>query len=186
MTSRITVLFVATISIAWLIFRPVSSSGPVPEKEATLDEQTEDGVTVRLQKVTVDRIFDVDAFLDRHYDPANESNVAVRELAAQSAVDGSLRLVRLFFSYSGTVAGHDVTVSFPDFEPAVSGEFHVASQWKQHFVHLQVEDQASGTEQYFVVPSDVAFDRLFPCNAQMTIEKAGGGKLSFQFSAVSP
>jgi protein-S-isoprenylcysteine O-methyltransferase Ste14 len=157
----------------------LSQSASRPERF----EQTKKGVTVRLEKVTVERIYHVRGFLDRHYPKDRQEKQAVRRMLERSG-ESPLRLVRIFFSYTGPVQRIGVNVTHPRFEQRIGGEVHISNTFQDRLQHIALEEDMSGAEIYAVVPEMVDMDEVFPCDVRVAITTQDGDEPTFHFSDV--
>jgi protein-S-isoprenylcysteine O-methyltransferase Ste14 len=153
------------------------SAGPTPRYE-----QTRDGVTVRLEKVSVERIYNVRGFLDRHYPPQRADKAAVRPMVNDMASCGSLRLIRFLVTYEGTVKSLGVSIEHPDFEQRLGGEVFTSHDFQQRLPHIALQPDVSGAEIYSLVPEGVVPNQLFPCAVRVMITTRSGSETPFEFA----
>lgn len=130
--------------------------------------------------MTVDQIYDVRSFLDKHFPTDQQQKTALRQLVFDMANQGPLRLVRVLLTHSDPIKRLGVNIRHPNFERRIGGEVYISNNWQTRLTHLKVEENASGVEVYAVVPASVTLEQLFPCDVHVDITTLGGSEVRFE------
>ena len=155
-----------------------------PPNPRLVHAQTQGGISVQIEKITIERVFNEAAWLQRH-GGANWkqklSDAEVRRLLPAKAVT-------FFVSVTGKAKGFGPTkVDFPNHQTTnsimglkVSGP----PNWQPRLPTLSVDLKATGMELWHVVDAETQIKDLFPATMEVQVTAESGQKLTFVFEKI--
>ena len=154
-----------------------------PPEPRTFHCQTQDGITVRIEKITVERIFNEPAWIEaREKESKTEAHVTAplrRSLPPKEVV--------LFVSVVGDTKMLGPTkVTFADNQTSARSRtrFFSPPKWQPRLPLLAVEPEASGIETHLSVSGETQTSDLFPVQVQVQVTTVRGQELTFVFRNV--
>lgn len=145
---------------------------------------TQDGITVQLEKVAVDRILNTAAWLkarQNEYGRGNEIAEGLREHLPA-------RLVTFSVSVVGETKTLGVTkIGFVDEKKTVSSAISVFGppKWQPRLPNLVVDPKANGIEAQVLLSGDTKISEIFPTKIEVKVTAANGKELTFVFDNVT-
>lgn len=152
-------------------------------KAENLHRSTQDGITVQLEKVTVERILNPSAWLKAKEEESRDG----KEIAEQLRKQLPARLVLLSVSVIGETKGLGPTkIDFVDGKRTVSSvdRFFSPPKWQPRLPGLVVDPKANGIETQLLLSGDAQLSEIFPTNVEVQVTTATGKKLTFVFENV--
>lgn len=169
----------------WMVFAcffanlvPAMHTNDDPAEALTRAVQTRDGVTVRIEKVSLDRILNGAGWLRKVHSPDWQKHVP------KDFYSDSFRVARIFVSVNGGTKG---TSSFefgknPSRVTRISGvaEFD-PPLWQRQLPDIEVDEAAKGHIFWAVIEGDTAIDAVFPATVGLEVITEDGKKTKFVF-----
>jgi hypothetical protein len=172
-----------SLSVAGIFHAYTTLDAQQRPEPRTLHSQTQDGIAVRIEKVTVQRIFNEPAWIEaREKESKTEAHVTAplrRSLPPKEAV--------LFVSVVGDTKMLGPTkVTFADNQTSErSGtRFFSPPKWQPRLPQLAVDPEASGIETRLSVSGKKQTSDLFPAQIQVQVTTVRGQELTFVFRNV--
>jgi len=144
---------------------------------------TQDGITVQLEKVTVDRILNVPAWMKAK---ENESKNG-QEIAKGLRKHLPARLVTFSVSVVGETKKLGVSkIDFVDGKRTVASvdRFFSPPKWRARLPELVVAPTANGIETQHLLNGNTQLSAIFPAKLEVHVTKVNGKKLTFEFENV--
>ena len=140
--------------------------------------QTQGEITVRIEKIVIERIFNEPAWLEGA-DKA-VANAIQRRLPAKG--------VTSFFSVVGDVKTYGpVKISFAnqqEVDTFSATRSFSPSKWQTRLPRLKLDPNAAGVESYFLVDAQTKTSDLYPAQIEIEVTTSAGKKVSFRFKDV--
>jgi hypothetical protein len=152
-------------------------------KPDTVHSATQDGITVHLEKVTVDRILNTSAWLNAKETESKRG----KEIAEKLRQHLPARLVTFSVSVLGDTKGLGPTkIDFVDGKRTVSSvdRFFSPPKWQPRLRELTVDPKASGIETQHLLDGNTKLSAIFPAQLEVQVTKVDGKKLTFVFNNV--
>jgi hypothetical protein len=152
-------------------------------KAENLHCSTQDGITVQLEKVTVERILNPSAWLKAKEEESRDG----KEIAEQLRKQLPARLVTFSVSVVGETKGLGPTgIDFVDGKRTVSSvdRFFSPPKWQPRLPGLVVDPKANGIETQLLLSGDAQLSEIFPTKVKVQVTMATGKKLTFVFENV--
>ena len=152
-------------------------------KPHTVHSSTQDGITVHLEKVTVDRILNTSAWLNAQETESKHG----KEIAEKLRPHLPARLVTFSVSVLGDTKGLGPTkIDFVDGKRTVSSvdRFFSPPKWQPRLRGLTVNPKASGIETQHLLDGNTKLSAIFPAQLEVQVTKVDGKKLTFVFDNV--
>ncbi len=141
-------------------------------------EQTQGGVTVRIEKITFERVTNGPAWFRRQY------GADWRKYVWKDFQNDSFRIIRVFVSE--TPPGKDRTFSFELGRGSQVGSHGVAEfdpkVWQRQLPDLDVDPAARGIIFWARVKDDATIEDLFPGEVKFDVTTENGKTFTFQFN----
>lgn len=153
------------------------------QKPDTVYSATQDGITVHLEKVTVDRILNTSAWLKANEKESKRGKVIAEKLRQHLPA----RLVTFSVSVVGETKGLGPTkIDFVDGKRTVSSvdRFFSPPKWQPRVRELEVDPKASGIETQHLLDGNTQLSAIFPAQLEVQVTKVDGKKLTFVFENV--
>jgi hypothetical protein len=170
--------------MTWMVFAcffatvPTMHADDDPAEAPTRAVQTRDGVTLRIEKVSFDRILNGAGWLRKVY------STGWQEYVPKDFHSDSFRVARIFVSVNGGAKG---TSSYefgtdPSRVTRISGaaEFD-PPLWQRQLPDIEVDEAARGYIFWAVIEGDTAIDAVFPATVGLEVITEGGKKTKFVF-----
>ncbi len=144
-----------------------------------LHEQSQNGVTVRLESVTIERVYNEAAFWEKEIGADWKKN---RIAGARPPK----WIVYVFVSVvdCGNNSG-PVMVEFTNYKTNVSGESHFSPpSWQKQFRTIEVDPKARGHMNRYLIYESTKLTDLFPATVTVHTTNKSGDKLEFVFKNV--
>lgn len=158
-------------------------SGQESPKAGNLHRSTQDGITVQLEKVTVERILNSSAWLKAKEEESKDG----KEIAEQLRKQLPARLVTFSVSVVGETKGLGPTkIDFVDGKRTVSSvdRFFSPPKWQPRLPGLLVDPKANGIETQLLLSGDAKLSEIFPTKVKVQVTTTTGKKLTFVFENV--
>lgn len=140
--------------------------------------QTQGEITVRIEKILIERIYNEPAWLDG-VDKGVADGIQ-RRLPAKG--------VTSLFSVIGDVKEYGpVKINFAnkqEVDTFSAYRFFSPSKWRPRLPRLKIEPNASGVESYFLVDAHTKTSELFPAQIEIEVTTSAGKKIAFKFKDV--
>ena len=152
-------------------------------KSETVYSATQDGITVQLEKVTVDRILNTPAWLKAMEKESKHG----KEIAKGLREHLPARLVTFSVSVVGETTTLGVSrIGFVDGKTTVasSNRFFSPPKWQPRFPNLLVDPKANGIETQVLLSGDTEISEIFPTKIEVQVTAANGRKVTFEFDNV--
>jgi hypothetical protein len=142
-------------------------------------EQSRNGVTVRIEKVTLDRVTNGPAWFRKAYGPDWQKHVT-SILRTDSC---SFRIVRIFVSVSGSVTKQALSCEFGRDQSRMDGVAEFGARgWRRQLPDMDVDPEATGLISWAIVEAGASIDQLFPVKVELDVIAEDGEKATFQFA----
>ncbi|RMF41878.1 MAG: hypothetical protein D6753_08875 [Planctomycetota bacterium] len=155
-----------------------------PKQPQIVHAQTQDGIRVQIEKISLERVFNEPGWLQRY---AGEQ---WKEKLSSTDLDGLLpiRVVTVFVSVSGKAVGYGpAKLEFPNYAPknrvmgtVISG----APMWKTQVPSVAVDPGATGMQVWHLVGHDARIRDLLPLSLEVQITTEAGNQLTFVFEEI--
>ncbi len=168
----------------WIILG-VAFSGFAADSQRSarsLYEESREGITVRLEKVTLERILDEPAWFRERHGPDWKETLSDGEIGIKLPV----RLVCFLVSVLGDADKYGpVNVTFADYQSNIGGLAAFSPpMWQSHITSVKVDPGATGLEKWYHVRDKTTLDDLFPATVEVHVTTKSGKKLTFVFRNV--
>jgi hypothetical protein len=166
-----------------MIYACATLAAQQPPEPRTFHCQTQDGITVRIEKVSVARIYNEPAWLE-----AKRKEAKIEDRRADFLRQNlPPKEVRLFVSVVGDTKELGPTkVTFADNQTSARSRtrFFSPPKWQPRLPLLAVEPEASGIETHLSVSGETQTSDLFPAQIQVQVTTVRGQELTFVFRNV--
>ena len=152
-------------------------------KPHTVHSSTQDGITVHLEKVTVERILNTSGWLKAK----EEESKRGKEIAEKLRQHLPARLVQFSVSVVGETKGLGPTkIDFVDGKRTISSvdRFFSPPKWQPRLRDVKVDSKASGIETQHLLDGNTQLSAIFPAQLELLVTKIDGKKLTFVFENV--
>ncbi len=152
-------------------------------KPDTVHSATQDGITVQLEKVTVDRIVNASAWLKAKEKESKRG----KEFAEKLRQHLPARLVTFSVSVMGETKKLGVSrIDFVDGKRTVvsADRFFSPPKWQPRLPELVVDPKATGIESQHLLNGNTQLSAIFPAKLEVQVTKVNGKKLTFVFENV--
>ncbi len=146
--------------------------------------QTQQGITVRLEKVTLERIFNASAWIKAEQEKPNAGKQAFKSFLEQS-------LPAKFCTFYVSVVGETKTlgptkIKFTGEVETVASvlRFFSPPKWQPRLPKLAVDPTASGIESQHLLDGNTQISDVFPSQIEVQVTDANGKELTFVFENV--
>ena len=140
--------------------------------------QTQDGITVQLEKVTVERIVNTSAWLKATENESKSGKLTTELL--KKHLPG--RLVTLSVSVMGPVKQWKISkIDFVDGKRTVTAAYNYFSpaKWQRHLANLAVAPTAYGVESQHLLNGKTQLADVFPAKMEVKVTTVQGKELTF-------
>ncbi len=144
---------------------------------------TQEGVTVQIEKVTVDRILNTSAWLKAKEEESKRGKEVVESLRQHLPA----RLVAFSLSVVGETKGLGPTrMDFVDGKQTLSStdKFFSSTKWKTHLRDLKIDPNAKGIETRILLDGKTKLSAIFPARLEVQVTKSDGKELTFVFENI--
>ena len=157
---------------------PEARANEDPAEAPTGAVQARDGVTVRVEKVSLERILNGPGWLRKVYDPDWQKYVP------NGFHSDSFRVARVFVSVNGGVKA-TTSLDFGKGQPRTTQMSGVAvfdpAVWRRQLPDIEVDEAAKGYIFWAVIEDDAAIDAVFPATVTLEVDTDDGKKAKFVF-----
>jgi hypothetical protein len=171
--------FMFVCSVATFI--PVTHASDDSADAPTRAMQTRDGVTVRIEKITLERVLNGPGWLRKQYD------FDWQKYVPKDFQSDSFRVVQVFMSVSGAAEG-GASSSF-ELGKGVSRIDGIAefapSMWRRRLPDVEVDHAALGLIYWAVIEGDKSLEAIFPVKAKLKVTTEGDKKVEFTFTDIA-
>ena len=179
--TRISIFLSLTAAAIFHAYSPLQAQEPPEPRNHHC--QTQDGITVRIEKVSVARIYNEPAWIEARREESNiedhDADFLRRNLP--------LKEVTLFVSVVGdTKMLGPIKVTFADNQTSRRSGTSLFSppKWRTRLPQLAVDPRASGIETHLSVNGETQTSDLFPAQVQVQVTTARGKESTFLFRNV--
>lgn len=174
-----TVLFLGLVAAcATTRFVPAVHANDSPGEAPRGAVQTRDGVTVRIEKVSLDRILSGPGWLRNVFGPDWQKYVP------KGFRSDSFRVARVFVSVNGGGKGSS-SFDFGKGQPRITQMSGTAqfdpNVWQRQLLDIEVDKAAKGYLFWAVIEDDAAIDAVFPATVTLEVDTGVGKKTKFVF-----
>ena len=144
-----------------------------------LHEQTQGGVTVRIEKVAIERVLNEPGWLARHFRAAGQEE--------QAKADGYFpaRFVKVYLTVTGNFGTVKVELAKPATQLVNGQRRHAPHDWLTNCDTIAVpDDDATGYEVWRHIPAGADWQELFPNTIQVRAVNQNGQPVEFTFDDV--
>lgn len=143
-------------------------------------EQTRQGITVRVDKIVFERIYNVREFLESEILPGNDKESREATVRGCRDVRG---VVRVVLSIRGKRSARGFHVNYPQLRPTYSSQSWTAGRscWQKD-VPGWTEEPTTMVESFHLVDQGVQMEEIFPLSATVTFQaQTGENPIEFKF-----
>jgi hypothetical protein len=141
--------------------------------------QSRNGVTVRIEKVTLERVMDGPAWFRKAYGPDWQKYVT-SDLRTDSC---SFRIVRIFVSVSGSVKKQALSCEFSRDQSRMDGVAEFGARgWRRQLPDMDVDPEVRGLIFWAIIKGDATIEQLFPGEVKLDVTTERGEKATFKFA----
>jgi len=170
--------------LAGMLFACAILEAQEPLEPRSFHSQTQDGITVRIEKVTVERIFNEPAWIEAMRKERNIADGDGAELVRQCL---PLKQFTCFVSVTGATKTLGPTkISFADNQvPKISSaRFFSPPKWQSRLPDLAVAPKASGIKTQILLAGETRISELLPAQIEVQVTAANGKTSTFAFRNV--
>ncbi len=183
MNSNTRFSIVACIALTCLFHSSTNLDAQELPKVRIVHSESQQGITVQLEKVTVTRIHNAPAWLNAVREESKTGKDAI-ELLRQHL---PARVVTFFVSVEGETKSLGPTkFNFTDEGKTVTSvsRFFSPPKWQARIPELTVDTNAKGIETQFLLSGKTPISDIFPAKIEVQVTKVDGKQLTFVFKNV--
>ena len=174
---------VARATVFGVLITCAHADAQVTQTPANAFSATQDGITVQLEKVTVDRILNSRAWLKAKANASKQGKAIAEQLQEHLPA----RLVTFSVSVVGETKKMGVQkVEFAVDRRGVSSEnrFFSPRKWRPRLPDIEVDPQAGGIESQHLITGTTQLSEIFPARIEVQVTTPDDKVLKFSFENI--
>ena len=184
MTPRSRIPIIGCAALAGILSACAALDAQEPPEPRSFHSQTQHGITVRIEKITVERIFNEPAWLEAIRKESKLGDTDVAEFLRQSLPPKQLTCFVSVVGDTKTLGPTEITFADNKTLKGSSARFFSPPKWQPRLPGLALDPTASGIEAQFLLSGETRISEIFPAQIQVQVTTASGKELTFAFEDV--